>query len=105
SGSHWRGGAAGNAVGGGVPLKDVIAALGGPADGKKFLTSTGGEVLPEGLDPDQIQVERSIPVDKALDDVLLVWEMNGQPIPLVHSGPLRVIVPGYYCSTNVKYVK
>src|SRR5699024_6830921 len=105
SGSQWRTGASGNVVWSGVPLKDVIAALGGPADGKKFLTSTGGEVLPEGLDPDQIQVERSIPVDKALDDVLLAWEMNGQPIPLVHGGPLRVIVPGYYGCNNVKYVK
>lgn len=61
SGSQWRAGASGNVVWSGVPLKDVIAALGGPADGMKFLTSTGGEILPEGLDPDQIQVERSIP--------------------------------------------
>lgn len=105
SGSQWRTGAAGNVVWSGVPLKDVIAALGGPADGMKYLTNTGGEVLPKGLDPDQIQVERSIPIDKALDDVLLAWEMNGQPIPLVHGGPLRVIVPGYYGCNSVKYVK
>lgn len=105
SGSQWRAGAAGNVVWSGVPLKDVIAALGGPANGMKFLTSTGGEILPKGLDPDQIQVERSVPIDKALDDVLLAWEMNGQPIPLVHGGPLRVIVPGYYGCNNIKYVK
>lgn len=105
SGSQWRTGASGNVVWSGVPLKDVIGALGGPADGMKFLTSTGGEILPEGLDPDQIQAERSVPVEKALDDVLLAWEMNGQPIPLVHGGPLRVIVPGYYGCNNIKYVK
>jgi len=105
SGSQWRTGASGNVVWGGVPLKDVIAALGGPADGMKFLTSTGGEELPKGLDEDKIQVERSIPIEKALDDVLLAWEMDGQPIPLVHGGPLRVIVPGYYGCNNIKYVK
>src|SRR5699024_6072502 len=49
--------------------------------------------------------ERSIPIEKALDDVLLAWEMNGRPIPLVHGGPLRVIVPGYYGCNNIKYVR
>lgn len=105
SGSQWKTGASGNVLWSGVPLKEVIAALGGPADGMKYLTSTGGEVLPDGLDPDQIQVERSIPIEKAMDDVLLAWEMNGRPIPLVHGGPLRVVVPGYYGCNNVKYVK
>lgn len=105
SGSQWRMGAAGNVLWSGVPLKDVVEALGGPADGMQYLTSTGGEILPEGLDPDQIKVERSVPIDKALDDVLLAWEMNGEPIPLVHGGPLRVIVPGYYGCNNIKYVK
>ncbi|MES1924434.1 sulfite oxidase [Salinisphaera sp. T31B1] len=105
SGSQWRTGAAGNVIWSGVPLKTVVEALGGPVDGVKFVTSTGGEALPEGLDPDLVQVERSIPVDKGLDDVLLAWEMNGAPIPLAHGGPLRVIVPGYYGCNNVKYVK
>ena len=105
SGSQWRTGASGNVVWSGVPLKNVVEALGGPADGMKYLTSTGGEVLPEGLDPDRIKVERSIPLEKALDDVLLAWEMNGEPIPLVHGGPLRVIVPGYYGCNNTKYAK
>jgi DMSO/TMAO reductase YedYZ molybdopterin-dependent catalytic subunit len=31
--------------------------------------------------------------------------MNGQPIPLVHGGPLRLIVPGYYGVNQIKYIK
>ena len=105
SGSQWGVGAAACAVWSGVPLKVVVDRLGGPAEGMRFLTSTGGEELPEGVDRDSVVVERSIPIDKALDDCLLAWEMNGEPIPITHGGPLRLIVPGYYGCNQIKYVK
>ncbi len=40
-----------------------------------------------------------------LDDALLAWEMNGEPVPHAHGGPLRLIVPGYSGVNNVKYIK
>ena len=105
SGSGWGTGAAGCALWTGVRVKTLLDHLGGAAPGMKFLTSTGGEALPEGMDRDELVVERSVPIDKALDDVLLAWEMNGAPIPLTHGGPLRLIVPGYYGCNSIKYVK
>lgn len=36
--------------------------------------------------------------------MLLAWEMNGEPIPPIHGGPLRVIVPGHVAVRNVKWV-
>src|SRR5207253_637030 len=75
-----------------------------PADGPRFITGTGGESLPAGLDPKSVIVERSVPL-KALDDALLVWEMNGEPLPHAHGGPLRLIVPGYSGVNNIKYIK
>ena len=53
-----------------MPLRNVVAALGGLADGAAYLTGTGGEKLPEGVDPLSVLVERSVPV-KAMDDALL----------------------------------
>jgi DMSO/TMAO reductase YedYZ molybdopterin-dependent catalytic subunit len=49
-------------------------------------------------------VERSVPL-KILGEALLAWEMNGEPLPLAHGGPLRLIVPGYYGVNNVKYLR
>jgi DMSO/TMAO reductase YedYZ molybdopterin-dependent catalytic subunit len=40
-----------------------------------------------------------------METAILAWEMNGEPIPRAHGGPLRMIVPGYYGVNNVKYVK
>jgi DMSO/TMAO reductase YedYZ molybdopterin-dependent catalytic subunit len=52
-------------------------------------------------------VVASIPLQKALSprgDVLLAWEMNGELLPALHGGPLRVIVPGHVAVRNVKWV-
>jgi DMSO/TMAO reductase YedYZ molybdopterin-dependent catalytic subunit len=87
-----------------VPIRSVVEELGGLADGANFMTSTGGEVIPEGLDEKETIVERSVPVEN-VDTAILAWEMNGEPIPLAHGGPVRMIVPGYYGVNNVKYVK
>jgi len=104
SGTPWQVGAAGCVVWSGVPVRTVVEALGGVAGGMKYMTSTGGEKLPEGIDPKSVMVERSVPLD-AMADALLAWELNDDPIPLAHGGPLRVIVPGYNGVNNVKYVK
>ncbi|MFW2390623.1 MAG: molybdopterin-dependent oxidoreductase [Polyangiales bacterium] len=105
SGSPWGVGAAGCVMWSGVPLRAVVEHLGGLAKGVRYLTTTGGEPLPEGLDRNQVVVERSIPVEKALDDCLLAWEMNGEPIPRSHGGPLRLVVPGYFGCNQIKFVK
>ena len=104
SGTAWTVGAAGCVTWSGVPVRDVVQALGGIVDGLPYMTGTGGEVLPAGVDPKSVIVERSVPVF-AMRDALLAWEMNGEPIPLAHGGPLRLIVPGYTGVNNIKYIK
>jgi len=104
SGTPWQVGAAGCVLWSGVPVRVVAEAVGGVSGGMAFMTGTGGEKLPEGLDPKSVVVERSVPV-AAMADALLAWEMNGTPISLAHGGPLRLIVPGYTGVNNIKYVK
>ena len=104
SGTGWTVGAAGCVVWSGVPVRAVVDALGGVVDGGLYMTGTGGEKLPDGIDPKTIVVERSVPT-AAMQDALLAWEMNGEPIPLAHGGPLRLIVPGYTGVNSIKYVK
>jgi sulfite oxidase len=104
SGTPWQVGAAGCVMWTGVPVRVLAEALGGVLSGASYMTGTGGEKLPEGLDPLSIIVERSVPA-AAMADALLAWEMNGVPISLAHGGPLRLIVPGYTGVNNIKYIK
>lgn len=104
SGTQWTVGAAGCVIFTGVPVRALLDAVGGIQDGMVYMTSTGGEDVPEGLDPNTVTVERSVPVS-AVDDAILAWEINGEALPIAHGGPLRIIVPGYVGVNNVKYVK
>ncbi len=103
SGSQWEVGAAGCALWTGVRVRDVAAAMGGAVSGARFMTTRGAEEAPEGVDPLSVIMERSVPLEKGMEDAILAWEMNGAPIPLYHGGPLRLIVPGYYGVNHVKY--
>ena len=104
AGSQWKVGAAGNTLWSGVPVKALVAELGGVREGMRYMTSTGGETIPPGIDPKKVMVERSVPWT-AMEEAILAWELNGEPIPLAHGGPLRLIIPGYFGVNNIKYVK
>ncbi len=48
---------------------------------------------------------RSLTIDEALgDDVLLAYAMNGRPLEPQHGYPVRLIVPGWYGMTSVKWL-
>jgi DMSO/TMAO reductase YedYZ molybdopterin-dependent catalytic subunit len=69
------------------------------------------EVLFTGLDRgveggEEQAFQRALPLEEALrDEVLLAYEMNGAPLPPQHGFPLRLVVPGWYGMTNVKWLE
>lgn len=98
-GAQWHNGAMGNARWTGVRLGDLLQRAG--------LKAGAVDVSFDGLDngglptvPDFI---KSLPVDEARrEDVLLAYEMNGEPLPLLNGFPLRLVVPGWYATYWVK---
>jgi DMSO/TMAO reductase YedYZ molybdopterin-dependent catalytic subunit len=89
-GVQWRYGAVGNARWRGVRLRDVLARV-GVRPRAAHLGLFGSDDPPGKVPP----FHRSIELSKAMDDCILAWEMNGQPLPAQHGAPLRLVVPGW----------
>ena len=54
--------------------------------------------------PGEADFEHSLPLDDVLERSILALRLNGEPIPAVHGGPVRLITPGYYGTMNVKWL-
>lgn len=98
-GNQWSFGAVGNTVWTGTPVSDILEQYGADTADGNFLSVMGGEA-PEGEDI----FCRSIPMQKVLDDTLLAYEMNGDPMTAEHGFPVRLLVPGWFGNNNVKWV-
>ncbi len=96
----------GNAKWGGVRLTDLLREVGVQDDGIEvvFYGADKGTENIRNVDVEQA-FARSMHIDDAMrDEVMLAWEMNGEPLPLYHGAPLRLIVPGWYGVANVKWL-
>jgi sulfane dehydrogenase subunit SoxC len=86
----------------GTPLAPLLEDAGVP-DGTVEVLFTGLDRGIEGGDEQAFQ--RALQLDDALrGEVLLAYEMNGAPLPPQHGFPLRLVVPGWYGMTNVKWL-
>jgi DMSO/TMAO reductase YedYZ molybdopterin-dependent catalytic subunit len=96
----WGHGAVGNAIWGGVRLADVLQATGLVEDAR-HLAFVGVDSSPRQRD----DFIRSIPVAKAMDrHTILALTMNGEPLPLAHGAPVRMIVPGWIGAYQMKWL-
>ena len=99
-GVQWGYGAMGNAVWGGVRLKDLLEDAG--------VTAGALEVVANGADAPMLtgpDFVKSLPMWKALDpDTLLAFEMNGAPLPSGNGFPARIVAPGWTATYWIKAV-
>ena len=103
-GEEWALGAVSTAEWTGVPLLEILdrAGVQPAAQEVLFRGADGGKV--DGRS-DAIRFERSLRLDDARsDDALLAYAMNGEPLPIQHGFPLRLIVPRWYAVASVKWL-
>jgi DMSO/TMAO reductase YedYZ molybdopterin-dependent catalytic subunit len=103
SGTAWGLGAVGVGRWRGVRLSTVLRRAG--------LGPHAVDVQASGLDPNYVTggvdlgpVRRPMPVRKALDDVILAYELNGAPLPPDHGYPVRLVVPSWIGIASIKWV-
>ena len=103
-GEQWNFGAVSTAEWTGVPLVEVLDRAGIRHGAQEVLFRGVDSGTVEGL-RETIHFERSLRIDDARgSDVLLAYAMNGEPLPVQHGYPLRVIVPGWYAVASVKWL-
>lgn len=105
SGMEWRGaqlngcqfthGMVHNVMYTGVKLKHLLAEAGVKLRGKW--------IMPEGADPSHLT--RSIPLEKAMDDCMVAFKMNGEALRPEQGYPLRLVVPGWEGNMWVKWLR
>ncbi|HEX7919399.1 MAG TPA: sulfite dehydrogenase [Bradyrhizobium sp.] len=79
----------------GVPLKTVLDEA-GLQPGAKWIVAEGA---------DAAALTRSVPIEKCLDDAMLVYSQNGERLRPQQGYPLRLLLPGFEGNMNVKWLR
>lgn len=93
-GVAWNNGAVGNAEWVGVPVRRLLEQAG----------VQSGALQAECIGGDEGRTTRGVEIEKLMDDALLAYAMNGAPLPHIHGGPVRLIVPGWGGINSIKWI-
>ncbi len=101
-GGQWGNGAMGNAAWTGVPLKELLGAAGV----KKGSTTVQFDGMERGKGPEGFGSNRFLKslelADPIIDECVVAYTMNGEPLPMLNGFPARLVVPGYFATYWVK---
>lgn len=102
-GNQWTNGGAGCPEWTGVRLADVLKTA-GLKPSAVFSAHYGSDQHLSG-DASKATVSRGVPVKKLMDDNnLIVWQVNGEPLPNINGGPVRLFIPGWPGSLSAKWL-
>jgi sulfite oxidase len=100
SGTQWERGAVGTARWSGPLLSTLLYRTDLKPEAKHIWFEAADRAPLPGVPP----FLRSIPIEKALQDTILALRMNGSPLPRLHGGPARIVVPGWFGMASTKWV-
>jgi DMSO/TMAO reductase YedYZ molybdopterin-dependent catalytic subunit len=103
-GEKWELGAVSTAEWTGVPLAALLERAGVRTEAREVLFRGADSGMVDGRS-EPIRFERSMRLDDAqLAGALLAYAMNGEPLPVHHGYPLRLVVPNWYSVASVKWL-
>jgi DMSO/TMAO reductase YedYZ molybdopterin-dependent catalytic subunit len=103
--SFLNNGYVGNARWRGVPLQLVLERARLRPEAHDVVLESADRGRPSFAPEEEAAFAKGIPIEKALHpDTLVVYEMNGVPLPREHGGPVRALVPGWYGTYQVKWL-
>jgi len=103
-GNQWTNGGIGCPEWTGVRLRDIIKSA-GLKPSAVFSGHYGGDLHLSG-DESKPTVSRGVPIKKLMDENnLIVFALNGKPLPNIHGGPVRLFIPGWPGSVSAKWLK
>ena len=101
-GTPWNQGGIANVRFTGVPLKAILEKHNVEVDPQvKYVTAKGRDA---SASPEKPDFEHSIPVADALERGILALSLNGEPLPGIHGGPVRLVTPGLYGTMQIKWL-
>jgi sulfite oxidase len=93
-GIQWHNGAVGNAEWVGVSVRTLFEQAG--------VSHTA--IQAECIGGDAARTTRGVEVTKLMDDAILAYAINGELLPVIHGGPVRLIVPGWGGINSIKWI-
>jgi len=99
----WAEGAIGTAVYRGVKLTKLLKHFGGVIEPGQHIEATGADTYFKKNNVSNYKVSVGLRLAK-LNEAIVVWEMNGVPLPRIHGAPLRLIVPGVIGARSCKWL-
>jgi sulfite oxidase len=102
-GTAWGQGGVANVRFCGVPLRAVLEKYQVKIDREAEFMTAEGKDLPVGLEMPEF--EHSLLLEDALEKSILALKLNGEALPGVHGGPVRLVTPGFYGTMHVKWLR